>query len=160
MKTEVTNKIRTVLYVIVCIAFLIGLCLSAAAENKAATDPTRIQVTIVDKTCRTEPDDWSYGTKYCIDYTYEIKNPTKSDWCALTIKTYVYDKNGTSLGTLTTDFGSSGSGEFRIRSGETMTKVAHFENSDPDAFYQQLYQSDLENLTFESEVSYGTYIRK
>ena len=89
------------------------------------------------------------------------KNKAKVDWRYLSITTYVYDKDGTSLGTITSEFGSRyGDSDLRLKVGGTVIKKSGLKDNQPDKFFTTLYESDLSELRFESEVTYGVYIEK
>lgn len=162
MNVNTAKKIRTVLLVIACIACCVGFSLSQKAEKKAATDISKISVQIIDKECYYNQNESPYTNGcYHIDFTYKIINNAKVDWRYLVITTYVFDKDGTSLGTITSEFGSPyGSSDLKLKVSDTITKKAGFKDNQPDSFFSTIYESELSDLKFESEVTDGTYIKK
>lgn len=99
MNVKVAKTIRIILLVIACIACIAGVSMSQKAAKEAATDVSKINVQITGKNSYHKDDvgGYIYGCNY-VDFTYKITNNTKVDWGYLKITTYVYDKNGKSLG--------------------------------------------------------------
>lgn len=156
---ERVKKIRIILLVIACIACFVGASKSRAAEKKAATDVSKIKVQIVDKECYHKAAESEYRSGYYyVDLTYKITNRTKTTWSYLNITTYVYDKDGKSLGTITSEFGSTyGTSDLKLKAGGTVTQSSSFKSNQPDDFFATMYVSDLSELVFESEVTYGRH---
>lgn len=144
---KVTKIIRIVLLVIACITFFVGLSFSKIASDKAAHDLSKIKVSITQKSTSSSE----------VYLTYEIKNNTKVNWSYLEIKTYVYDKSGNSLGAITATLGTNYSNsDLKLEKGKKISKkvTLKYDNSD---FMQTLYDANLSDLVFESEVTYGSY---
>lgn len=154
MSVKALRIIRIILLVVAVIACIVGVVKS----KKAGRDPAKIDVQITDKYRYHKENDgaWING-RYYIDYTFKITNNTTVDWKYLQIKTNVFDKNGKSLGTITSEFGSSSG--FELRAGETISQVSSIADSanNPGEFFTTLFNSDLSDLVFESEVTSGTY---
>ncbi len=162
MNLKTAKTIRKILLIVACVAFIAGVSMSQQAAKEAATDLSKISVKITDKECYYNQNETYYiNGCYHIDFTYEIKNKAKVDWRYLSITTYVYDNDGTSLGTITSEFGSHyGDSDLRLKVGGTVIKKSGLKDNQPDKFFTTLYESDLSELRFESEVTYGVYIEK
>lgn len=161
MSVKVAKTIRIILLVVACIACIAGVSMSQKAAKEAATDVSKINVQITGKNSYHKDDVgvYIYGCNY-VDFTYKITNNTKVDWGYLKITTYVYDKNGKSLGTITSEFGQNyGSSDFKVKVGETVTKDSTIEENayNPSEFFMKLYESSFSDLEFKSEVTYGSY---
>ena len=160
MSVKVAKTIRIILLVIACIA---GVSMSQMTAKEAATDVSKINVQITGKNSyhKDNVGAYIYGCNY-VDFAYKITNNTKVDWGYLKITTYVYDKKGKSLGTITSEFGQSyGSSDFKVKVGETVTKDSSIEENayNPSDFFMKLYEYDFSDLEFKSEVTYGTYYK-
>ena len=160
MSIKALRIIRIILLGIAVIACAVGFNLSKTAAQKAATDVSKIDVEIIDKKGYVKSD---YSSKhYYIDFTFKITNRSGVEWASLDIKTEVFDKNGRSLGTITTPFGSTyGSNALGLEVGETITKVSTIDVSqnNVDDFFAAMYESDLSDLRYESRVTSGNYIK-
>lgn len=159
MNVKTAKTIRIILLVIACIACIVGVTISQKAAKEAATDVSKINVQITDRDCYYNQNESPYTNGcYHIDFTYKITNNTKVDWGYLKITTYVYDKSGKQLGTITSEFGSSyGSSDLKLKVGETVTKSSGLKDNRPNDFFAALYETPLSDLRFESEVTYGSY---
>ena len=157
MRVKVLRIVRIILLAAAVIACVAGV----VKTKKAGRDVSKIDVQITAKHCYHKENDgaWING-RYYIDYTFEIANHTNVGWKYLQITTYVSDKNGKSLGTITTEFGSSyGASDLKLRVGETVTIDSSIADSanQPGEFFTTLFNSDLSDLVFASEVTGGTY---
>ena len=156
MNVKTAKVIRIVLLVVACITVIVGIKKSQKAAKEAATDVSKINVQITDMNCHQEQNDG----RYYIDFSFQITNKTNVDWGYLKVQTHVFDKNGTSLGTITSEFGQSKrSSDLILKVGETVTKessIAENANS-PGDFFMSIYESNFSDLRFESEVTYGSY---
>lgn len=163
MNVKVAKKIRIILLAIACIACATGVDLSQNAAKEAAIDVSKINVQITGKNSyhKGNVGTYMYGCNY-IDFIYKITNNTKVDWAYLEITTFVYDKNGESLGTIISEFGQSdGSSEFNVKVGETVTKDYSFEEDadNPSDFFMKLYEYDFSEFEFKTEVTNGAYYK-
>lgn len=138
------------LFVVALVSCLTGYTKAKMAEHDAETDITKIKVEIVGKKSYFD----EYTQKYCVDITYELQNKTKVDWVSLTLKTYVYDQTGKSLGTITTTFSYS---DFKLKAGQTIRRDSQFAEYYLDDFFETLYEYDLSDLVLETEITYGNY---
>lgn len=153
MNVKTAKIIRIILLVVACIACIVGVSTSQRKAKEAATDVSKIKVEITDKSSYSD-------NQFNVKYTFSIKNGTKVDWSYLKITTYVYDKNGKELGTLTSELGNSyNSSNFKSEAGKTISKDVTFSSSYPDDFFTKLYESDFTDLKYESVVTYGTYLK-
>ncbi|MBR3436410.1 MAG: hypothetical protein IKG97_01510 [Lachnospiraceae bacterium] len=159
MNLRTLKIIRIILLVLACIAFFVGIGLSQKAEKARKTDLSKINVKIVGKECYYNQFEAPYTNGYYhILLTYELTNKTKVDWKYLSVETIVYDKNGKTIGSLTAEFGNSyGASNLKLKVGEKATRDSELKDNMPSTFFMTLYDSDLSDLTFESEITYGTY---
>ncbi len=148
---KVVRVINIILFVVALISCMPGYHRAKIAEREAATDMSRIQVEIVEKKSYFDES----NQKYCVDITYEFENKTKVDWDYLSLTTYVYDRSGKSLGTITSKFGYSSS--FKLKAGQTIKQDSQFAEYYLDDFFKTLYESNLSELVLETEVTYGGY---
>lgn len=160
MSVKAFRIVRIALLAIAVIACIVGVVKSTNAAKKAATDVSRIEVEIIDKKGYVKSE---YSSKhYYIDFTFRITNHTGVEWAYLDIRTEVFDRNGRSLGTITTPFGSTySSNALGLEVGETITKVSTIDvnESRVDDFFAAMYESDLSDLRYESSVTSGNYIK-
>ena len=159
MKVETAKTIRFILLIIACIALFRGIVLSVDAGKEAARDTSNIIITVTDKKSYYNEHESSYGNGYYhIDLTYSITNKTKVGWKYLQVIAHVYDKNGKSLGTINSDFGTAyGPLDLNLGVGETVTNKVSLKDNQPDDFFAALYQYNLSDLKFEFDITQGTY---
>lgn len=163
MSVKTAKNIRIILMVIACVAVISGITNSQKAAKEAATDVSKINVQITNMNCYHKQNDgaYTYG-RYYIDFTFKITNNTKVDWGYLKVTTYVYDKSGKALCTIKSEFGQSyGSSDLKLKVGETVTTDSSIaENAyNPGDSFMRMYESNLSDLRFESEVTYGSYYK-
>ena len=163
MTVKVAKTIRIILLVIAFFACIVGVEISQKAAKEAAIDVSKINIQITGKNSyhKDNVGTYMYGCNY-VDFTYNITNNTKVDWAYLEITTFVYDKNGESLGTIISEFGQSdGSSEFNVKVGETVTKDYSFEEDadNPSDFFMKLYEYDFSEFEFKTEVTNGAYYK-
>jgi len=154
MSIKTAKIIRIILLVIACHAAFYGVISSQNAAKKAATSLSKIEVQVVNLK-RSHSNELKY-----IDLTFRLTNKTKVEWGYLEVKTYVYDRNGKLLGTLTSKFGRSyGTSDFYLFAKESLTRDASIkENSfNSSEFFLSLYNTNFTDLRFEPEVTYGIY---
>lgn len=159
-KAQTRKKLLKVLIPIITIVLLIVGIKACSAAKEAAHDVSKIDIQVINKESYSGIDEnsWSNSETYYVKLTYNITNNTKVDWGYLDIKTYVYTMNNELLGTISTQYGTSlGTSDFRIDRGESLKKTTEISTNNPDDFFTRLYESDLSQFRFKSEVSYGSY---
>lgn len=155
MFLKVAKKIRIAMLILACIAVAVGVPISKIAEEKAATDVSKIKIEIISKDAELKVND-GWRREYNFGLTYKITNGTEVKWESLDIETRVYDKKGVLLGTLTTSLGRSYSGvDLELKAGQTITRKVYLRYE--EGFSQTIFESKLSDLKFEFSVTSGTY---
>ena len=162
IKLNSIKKTQRILLIVSCVAFVFGVIASTRARDLAARDVSKIHISIIEKDSYRGPDASSYlDDCYHIVLTYRIENNTKVDWSYLKTITYVYDKNGISIGNISTEFGSAyGESNFRLKAGDVTVKTTELTSQTLKDFFSQLYNCDIQELKFESEIVGGRYFEK
>ena len=161
MSISVAKKIRIALLVVACITFIVGIVLSKKADEKDARDLSKITAEVIGKETHFNEYEKGYTTgMYYIDLTYTIKNSGRSTWCYLEVTTFVYDKNDRNIGKIKSTFGESyGPSDLKLAPGESVKQYTQLKDNIPDDFFVTLYDSDLSDLKFECQITYGSYIK-
>lgn len=143
---------------IITFAVIISIVLiifSVIAIRKATHSVNSIKIDIVSTHSTTDD-------RYCYIYTdYKITNNTAVAIDYLEIITYVSDKNGKSLGTMTSSFGSSsGNRTLNLGSHESTVQEKYFSeyiSNYMDSLFVSIYNNGIDNLRFKHEILYVTW---
>ena len=95
---------------------------------------------------------------YYVYLDFKIENHSKTTVDYIEITTYFFDKNGKSVGTLTSSFGSRyGDVVLNLSPDETVIKETYlkeYKASDPDDFFVMLYNNGSDGLSLVYEITY------
>lgn len=152
MNYNVAKKIRVILLVIACITVIVGFFLSKTYEDKAAHNPENIKIEMI--SCESKYDD----ANYYVYMGYKIDNSTKATIDYIAITTYISDKDGKSIGTITSDFGSIYSDSALnldpekevIKETYLSERQAAYSHSD---MFIELYNNGIEDLVITYEIT-------
>lgn len=160
MSYKILRTVRIALSIIAiitcCICVIVKTVSARKAEKAAATDISKISVMFTEKESRYGSSSNYYDTNYHIAYTMKITNNTKVDWAYLEITTKIYSKNNEFLGSISSTVGAKRD-DYILKVGETAKSITEIEASRPDAFFKELYESELSDLIYKSEVTFGRY---
>lgn len=163
MRVKTLTLMRHLLFAAACICCFVGVVLSQVAAAESARDVTKIDIQITGRDSCYNPKESPYiNGCYHVDMTYRITNHTKVEWKYLKITTTVSDRSGTVLGTIRGEFGTPyGNSALHVKPEESVDLMLPLDqnpNSMTD-FFAILYEWDLSDLVFESEVTSGTYVK-
>ncbi len=153
MNLKTAKIIRTLLLVVACIAFLVGLVQSNIAGTKRSHNPDKIKVEIT--SCESKYD----NTYYYVYTDFTIENNTSATLSYVEVVTYFKDQNGKIIGTMNSQLGSSyGSGSgLNIAAGETGIKETYLSEYQSSSSYSnlfiELYNHGLSNVTITYEIT-------
>ena len=152
MNWKTAKKIRTILLVIACIAVVIGFNKAKIHGEKAAHDPDDIKMEIV--ACESKYDD----RNYYVYMDYEIKNKTKETVDYIAVTTYFKDKNGKSIGTMTSEFGTPyGNGALNLSKGDKVIESTYLDeyktSTNMSEMFVYLYENGIEDVEITFEIT-------
>ncbi len=155
MKTEKIGKISTILLVIACIVFIIGLVLTNIEIQKA--DHNVDDITIEMKNITTKVEQGYYNTDYYVYMDFEIRNNTRAQLDYFEVTSYLTDENGKSLGYITSNFGSSYSysNQLNLESGENTVITNYLTESGTNwgTVFAELYNNGIQNCSVRHEIT-------
>ena len=151
MSYELAKKIRTILLVIACIVFIACLPMAKEKHTARAHNPKEIEIQIL--SCTPENDD----TYYYVTMDFEIKNKTKTDLDYIKVVTYFSDKNGKSIGTMTSSFGDlSNYSPLNLKTNKKVIKETYLSERKSasyfDSLFVQLYENGIDDLVITHEI--------
>lgn len=155
MNAEKAKKFQIILLVIACIVFIVGLVLSSKAEKERAHNIEDIEIKIVDSYKKSE------GNHYYVYTDFKITNDTKETLEYLEVTTYFTDKNGKSIGHMTSSFGSNWSWDsgLALESGESVTTTTYLEESyyNWGTLFEALYENGVSAYDVRYEITYASW---
>ena len=152
MNLNFARKMRTVLLVIACIMCVVGVVLSNNHSKQLAHKPENIKIEIVSSESK-------YDDRYYYVYTdFKIDNNTGATIDYIAVTTYFTDKNGKSIGTMTSNFGSSYSDTaLNLKEGDSVTKETYLSewrsSSSYSKLFAELYNNGIDNLIITYEIT-------
>ena len=151
MNLNKAKNIQTALFVVALIALIVGLVFSVKADKARAHNVEDIVIEITGDYTETEGN-------YCYVYThFKITNNTRKTLNYVEVKTHFTDKNGRSLGTMTTTLGSIYGNGLSLEKGESVVKTTYLEDpyySMSDLF-EGLYENGVSAYNVEHEITYA-----
>lgn len=153
MKLGLVKKIRTILLVVACISFCVGLALSQEKNKERAHNPKDIEIEIID--CESGADNRSYY----VNLEYKITNDTKEELYCVNVTASFKDKNGDLIGTVTSTHGSQmGYAALKLGSDEStkqQVQLSEYQSaSSYDDIFVELYNNGIEDMEIEYEITY------
>lgn len=150
MNIETFGKIQKFLLVVACIAFLVGLILTKMATDERNHNVADISIRIVDVSSKIK-EGYS-SSDYYVYMDFEIENNTEAALDSLNVTFYFRDKNGKSVGKLTSSFGGNTPA---IKSGKKGIETSYIsEYGDKwDSLFYELYHNGLENCSVIYEIT-------
>ena len=152
MSYELAKKLRIILLVIACLVLV--ACLPIAKEkDKARThNPEKIEIQML--SCTPESDD----TYYYATMDFEIKNKTGSTIDYIEVTTYFSDKNGKSIGTMTSNFGATySSSSLNLKANDKAIKEIYLSERKSasyfDSLFVELYENGIDDLVITHEIT-------
>ncbi len=154
---EITLRllVRCLVLALLCCSFVAGLPLSIAAEKERTHNPEKIEVELVKITSKTKQQS-TYSTEYYVYMDFEICNNTKATLDYVEIVSEFFDKNGKSLGKISSDFGSSHSNKgLGLSKGESVTEDSYLSKYDltSGTLFYTLYTKGLKGITVTCTVT-------
>ena len=152
MKIEKIKKIQIALLVIASILFIVGLVLSNKAGKERAHNVEDISVKIVEDYTAVK------GNRYYVYTDFEIRNNSKETVKCIQVTSYFTDKNGRSIGTMTSTFGSNWSwdGGLELDAGKTVINTTYLEQSysNWESLFEKLYKNGVSSYDVRYEITY------
>lgn len=146
------KKKRKRTIIIICVIVTLTVVIGSYSSIRAAwhsIDDVQIEITGVTP----EYD----GTHYYVYMDFLIRNNTSATLDYVAITSYIEDKNGKSVGTLTTKFGQDYSGvKLNLESGRQITKESYlsvFKNSYQDALFSHLYKKGIADVVITHKIT-------
>ena len=143
---ENLGKIQKIVLVITCVFFIVGLVLSSQAENKRAHNVDKIDIEILSYEQKTD------DRYYYIYFDYKITNRGKATVDYVQIKTTFLDKNGKTIGSMTSTLGASYESEaLNIEKGKNVIMETYLKESQTSPYisdlFIELYNHELSDYT-------------
>ena len=152
MNWKTAKKIRSILLVVAIITLVVGLYKTNDYKKVAAHDPDDIKIEIV--SCESKYDD----RNYYVYMDFEIKNKTKETIDYIAVTTYFKDKNGKSIGTMSSEFGTPyGNGALNLEKGDKVIESTYLDeyktSTHMDNMFVELYENGIEDMEITFEIT-------
>ena len=141
------------LFALVCVSFIVGLVLSIEADKVRNHNPEDIVINL--KSSREETKD----NRFYVYMDFDIMNKSGAKIHSVSFKTHVEDKNGNSIGSITTTFGSPYflSGSLELEKKNSITKTSYLDESlyslQDNSLMHGIYENGLESYNLRIEIT-------
>lgn len=138
--------------ILIAAALIVGIPL----KNKIDHDVNRIKIDIVDMSSAYNPNEPVYiNGRYYIYFDFEIKNGTGVGIDYMEVVTYVEDKNGKSIGQITSSFGGYDSSSMNLEKKDTVIKEIYLAEHQPEknAFFSTIYDTEVDEWSFTHKIT-------
>lgn len=152
MSYALAKKIRTILLVVACLVLVACLPMAREKDKERSHNPEKIKIEILN--CRPESDD----TYYYATMDFEIINKTGKPIDYIQVTTYFSDKNGKSIGTMTSNFGATySSGSLNLKANDKVIQEIYLSerisSSYYDSLFVELYENGIDDLVITHEIT-------
>lgn len=138
--------------VLIAAALIVGIPLKSKIDH----DVNRIKIDIVNMSSSYNHNESVYiNGRYYIYFDFEIKNGTGAGIDYMEVVTYVEDKNGKSIGQITSSFGGYYSSSMNLEKKDTVIKEIYLAEHQPEknAFFSTMYDTKLDEWSFTHKVT-------
>lgn len=146
----------SIIFSVIAIVLLSIVIAVTAKKNKY--DVAKIEVSIVNVEKKYNPNESPYiNGCYYIYFDYKIKNGTGADIDYIKVTAYYTDKNGKSIGNVSTEFGgyySSSSMDLKANSEQTHETYLSENQPEKNKFFSQLYETDFSTFSVTYKITY------
>lgn len=159
MSAKTSKIIIIILFVLSIICFFAGVGKTRIAmyERELEAEQNAHEITNIQAEL-TRCERRVAGSKQLVILTFAIENNTEADLATIDMVTYIYDRNGTAMGTITSraDYSESATVLGPLAPGETRTYECQIEDGGSyyqrDAIFEELYQNGLSSVSSTTKI--------